>query len=306
MKILKAIGLIVLFLIIYQAAQLLVMFVVGIVYTVGQFMTSGVSGAQPSFDELLEALTSHLAAQTPWILLIAIAISLPTYYLFYRERRQELLTFVSVRGIGPLSIPVLIVFSISVSFILDLVLMLLSQLDIFSQVFNSYEQVSGFIFGGGFFLTLLSVGIIGPVFEEILFRGLIFGELRKITKVKAALIIQALLFGIYHMNIIQGVYAVLLGLLIGFVYYRSNSIIAPIIMHVTINSLSVIVNEFVAAEQIEKWALVVIVACVALFFLTGAFILISKSFRRSMDDSLYYAGRLPKQLETDSGQADEQ
>jgi membrane protease YdiL (CAAX protease family) len=96
---------------------------------------------------------------------------------------------------------------------------------------------------------------------------------------------------------VQGVYAVLLGLLIGFVYYRSNSFIAPVLMHVTINSLAVIVNEFVAEEQIERWGFVVMIACVALFFLTGAFILVSKSFRRSMDDSLFHCNRPPKQME---------
>ncbi len=305
MKILKAIGIILLFMVIYLAAQLVVMLISGFVHMFVQALTMAATNAQPTIEEMVSELIGHLTAQTPWILLVAVAITLPTYYLFYRERRQELLTFLSFRSIGPLSIPVLIVFSISVSFILDLILILLSRLEIFSHVFDSYEQVSGVIFGGGFVLTLLSVGVIGPIFEEILFRGLIFGELRKITKVRAALVIQALLFGVYHMNLVQGAYAVLLGLLIGFVYYRSNSFIAPVLMHVTINSLAVIVNEYVAGEQIERWGLVVMIACVALFLLTGAFILVSKSFRRNMDDSLFYGSRPPKQLEaggTENGQ----
>ena len=57
-----------------------------------------------------------------------------------------------------MSIPVLIVFSLSVSFILDIALTLLSQLDVFSQVFDYYEQVSEVIFGGGFVLSLVSIG----------------------------------------------------------------------------------------------------------------------------------------------------
>ena len=301
MKILKAIGIIVLLLAIYQIAQLFIMLVVGVVHMIGQFMVLAASGAQPDLDEVILEITSYLAAQTPWVLLLAVAITVPTYYLFYRERKQELLTFVSVRSIRPLSIPILVLFGCSLSYMLAIILTLLSQFDIFSKVFNNYEQVSEMIFGGSFVLSLLSVGIIGPVFEEVLFRGLVFGELRKITKVKVALVLQALLFGIYHLNVVQGIYAFVLGLIIGFVYYRSSSIIAPIIIHVSINSLSVIIDEFFSAGQMENWGLVITVASLALFVLTGVFILTSKSFKRGMDDSLYWNNRPVRASGTGSG-----
>ena len=301
MKILKAIGIIVLLLALYQAAQLFIMLVAGVIYIVGQIMTTAVSGAQPGLEELISDMITYLTAQTPWVVLLAVVITLPTYYLIYRNRRQELGTFISVRGIGPLSVPILVIFGLSVSFILDLALGILSQLDFFSRVFSDYEQVSSMIFGGGFVLTLLSVGIVAPIFEELLFRGLVFGELRKITPVRVALVLQALLFGVYHMNVVQGVYAFLLGLLIGYIYYRSNSIIAPIIIHVSINSLSVIINEFITAEQLTEWGFVLAIACVVLFFLTGVFILTSKTFRRTMDNSLVRAGRPEEKLQQGGG-----
>ncbi len=299
MKILKAIGIIVLFLIIYQLAQVFVMLVAGFVHIVGLVWTSTASGTELALDELVNEIITYMTAQTPWILLLAIAITVPTYYLFYRERRQELLTFVRFRGIGLISIPVVILFGLSVSYIMDLLLALVSQIEALKPLFDTYEQVSELIFSGGFILSLISVGIIAPVFEEILFRGLIFGELRKITKVKLALVLQALLFGIYHFNVVQGVYAFLLGLVIGFVYYRSNSIIAPILMHISINSLSVILTQLIGMQQLEQWGVVILVASVALFFLTGAFILTSKSFKRSMDDSLYFNNRPQKKTEED-------
>ena len=303
MKILKAIGIIVLFLVIYLLAQLLVGLGASIIYMVGLFMATAATGVQLGLEDIVEQMSGFIAEQTPMVLLISIAFTLPIYYLFYRRRRQELMTFVSVRRISPISVPVLVLLGVSASFVLDMILSILSQFEYFNQVFDTYDQVSEVIFGGGFLLTLISVGIVGPVFEEILFRGLIFGELRKITKVKAALFIQAVLFGLYHMNIVQGIYATLLGLLIGFVYYRSNSIIAPVIIHVTINSLSVIINEFVGTEQLEQWGFVIMIACVGLFFLSGAFILTSKSFKRNMDDSLYYINRPHKQSEAEGGPA---
>ena len=48
-------------------------------------------------------------------------------------------------------------------------------------------------------------------------------------------LIQALLFGIFHMNIVQGIYTCLLGFLLGYMAYRYDSILAPMITHALFN-----------------------------------------------------------------------
>ena len=100
MKILKAIGLIVLFLAIYQFAQLVIMLAVGVFHMVTQFSEIVASGSELVLGDVIAEITTFLTAQTPWVLLLSIAITVPTYYLFYKKRREELWTFVSIRSIG--------------------------------------------------------------------------------------------------------------------------------------------------------------------------------------------------------------
>lgn len=300
-KILKALGLILAMLGIYYVAQAIVATVFALVYAIKEGVVAGMTGQMPDVNTLTNELMSFISAQTPWVIIIAAAISLPFFYLFYRRRRGELHAFISVRSLTPLSIPVLVVFALCVNVLIELLLSLISQLHIFSNFFDRYNNLAGLFTSGSFIMSLIAIGIVGPLFEEILFRGLVFGELRKISKVQGAIFLQALLFGIYHMDVIQGTYAFLIGILLGFVYYRSNSIIAPMIIHICINSSSILMSYLLSQSQYEKWGGIIAIAGVALFFLTGAFLLLGKSFRRSMDNSLYEQNHLPRLPGADDG-----
>lgn len=293
-KIWKAIGIILALIAIYVLAQSVVTVIIGMVKVIPIVMKEMASGASLDIERITDEMMSIVSTQVPMILFFSILITVPSYYLIYSNRKQELLAFISVRGIGPVSIPVLIIFGISANFVLDWLLSLASQLKFMMPFFEQYSQLAQMITGGSFILSLLAVGIIGPIFEEILFRGLIFGELRKITKVRAAIFIQAVLFGAFHMNVIQSSYAFLIGILLGYVYYRSNSIVAPAIVHIAINSSTVILGQFAPGSTLEQWGGAIIAASIILFVATGAFVLISRSFRRSMDNSLYDMNHMPK------------
>lgn len=93
-------------------------------------------------------------------------------------------------------------------------------------------------------LQILTVGIVVPVLEECIFRGMVFNQLRKNVPVALALIIQALLFGIAHMNVIQGSYAFLTGILMGLLLLWSDSLILPICMHMGMNTMGVLFSSF--------------------------------------------------------------
>lgn len=293
-RILKAIGIIAVLLVLYLVAQTFVTFMLAVIQLIRLIVPALSMGAQPDINQAVQDLMKYIGQQTPWVLILSIAITLPTYFLIYQHRRQELRTFVSVRGVGAVSVPVLIILALSVNFIIEFILAMLSQIGAFSKAFESYSQVTDLLFADNFWMTLLAVGIIGPIFEEILFRGLVFGELRKISKVRIALVVQALLFGAYHMNIIQGSYAFLIGILLGYVYYRSNSIIVPMILHITINSSSVLMSALLTEAQLKDWYFLIILASLALFILTGMFVLMSRNFKRPMDNALYETNRVTK------------
>ena len=87
-------------------------------------------------------------------------------------------------------------------------------------------------------IYLLTV-LFAPILEEILFRGIIQkGLINKGVKPAKAIIFSALAFGIFHLNPWQTVNAFLLGLVLGVVYYKTKSLLMPILLHAFNNFIS--------------------------------------------------------------------
>ncbi len=83
-------------------------------------------------------------------------------------------------------------------------------------------------------LFWLSMGILAPLAEELIFRELILLPLRKYGDF-TAILIQAVFFSLYHGNVSQLFYTFLLGALLGYVAVKFNSIKPAIILHITYN-----------------------------------------------------------------------
>lgn len=90
-------------------------------------------------------------------------------------------------------------------------------------------------------LAIYSV-ILAPVCEELIFRGLILHYFRKAFPFWAANLLQAILFGVYHLNLVQGIYAFLLGTILGYIYYYGRSIYPSILFHILFNLFGTCLN----------------------------------------------------------------
>ena len=80
----------------------------------------------------------------------------------------------------------------------------------------------------------LVVGMLVPVAEELVFRGAVLRVLLNVFARRShwiAIAISAVVFGIIHMNLAQGLHATLIGLLLGWMYYRTRSVFPGIVMH---------------------------------------------------------------------------
>ena len=87
------------------------------------------------------------------------------------------------------------------------------------------------------------VGIFGPIAEELVFRGMVFRTLRKGFPFVVAALLSGACFGIYHMNWVQGVYASCLGVVLAFVYERTQSILGAILFHMFFNCSSYLLEQ---------------------------------------------------------------
>lgn len=92
------------------------------------------------------------------------------------------------------------------------------------------NSISGYLTG------LVVMGVSAGICEELLFRGFIFRGLERLGAVKA-LLLTALLFGIMHLDFQKLFGTFLLGILMGFIVYRSNSIFNGMFAHFVNNSL---------------------------------------------------------------------
>jgi len=91
-------------------------------------------------------------------------------------------------------------------------------------------------------IGVLTITLIGPLGEEIIFRhGILGGMLRRGVAPWIAILVSSLLFGIIHWNPIQILFASALGVMLGILYTKSQSIIPSLLYHIINNSFAVFV-----------------------------------------------------------------
>ena len=101
-------------------------------------------------------------------------------------------------------------------------------------------------------LGAISIAIMAPLVEELLFRGAIEGHLLKQGKSPvAAILISSLIFGIVHINPAQVPFAFAIGAVFGWLYYRTGSVVPGIIGHFINNSIATIQMMVLSKEELN-------------------------------------------------------
>ena len=101
---------------------------------------------------------------------------------------------------------------------------------------ENYAEISAKQYGVAFGLGLLLYGVVSPVAEEIVFRGVIYNRIRKCFRAAPSVLLCGILFGVYHGNLVQGIYGCVLGTVITLVYEWDGSLLAPVLFHGAANA----------------------------------------------------------------------
>jgi hypothetical protein len=195
-----------------------------------------------AYDAAMEQITTDFIAGTPMAITTFIIYVgyLPIfglwYYQMYCKKKQsgswmqvvKPKRIITILGAG-------LFLQIGVTMVLTVILPLLPKL------YESYMGVMDSLGNDSVFMVIC-VCILAPVGEEFIFRGLTFRTLRRAVPWQLALVLQAVLFGVYHMNLVQGTYAAVLGLAMGYLAYKYGSVVPGILLHMTINSSSYLVS----------------------------------------------------------------
>ncbi len=111
------------------------------------------------------------------------------------------------------------------------------QISMPERTIKLFEDIMGIPSG------YLALGILAPIAEELVFRGAILRTLLKLFDNRMhwiPIICSALIFGAAHGNLPQFIHATLIGLLIGWMYYRTDSVIPGIVLHWVNNTVAYI------------------------------------------------------------------
>ena len=133
-----------------------------------------------------------------------------------------------------------------------------------------FEQIMESMTGGNIILSFICVSIFAPLFEEWLCRGMVLRGLLTKMSPAWAIAVSALFFSVLHMNPWQALPAFLLGLLFGYVYYKTGSLKLTMLMHFTNNTMALIFSKIPSfaeadtlADVMTPWAYAcLIIVCV--------------------------------------------
>jgi len=220
--------------------QLLVMAIVAIGYVViVVFQTIMEKGAARSVTtaEFWNKLSNGMSDNI--VLLISIIASIVCGVVFFFWYRHEIRG--EVRGkwnefFTKKYIPLFILLGIGFQFLVGGIMGLIYPF--FTEVFDDYAEMMGILSNGNVIIVFIETVLVAPVVEELTFRGMVLHKTNKYLPFLGANIIQAVLFGISHLNIIQGIYAAFFGFILGLVYLKFKTIFAPIFLHMLFNGSS--------------------------------------------------------------------
>lgn len=129
----------------------------------------------------------------------------------------------------------------------------------------AYQAVAAGQLSASLAVGLICYGIISPLAEELVFRGIVYNELKRSYRLPLAMLISALLFGLYHMNPVQGGYGFIMGLLLAYLYEYFGSFLWPVLVHMLANSLAYILsNTSLSTTVIRSWPAAIVCAAVTI------------------------------------------
>ncbi len=187
----------------------------------------------PVFQEQMKALGYNgdvVAMEALWSGLVGVLVLLGTVGLW---KRKQLVDFLALRFPHPKHFAIW----------LGIFLLLMLAVEGLAAVFPAFDtDFMKQVIGSTTNMTLLAiaVAVVGPVFEEFLLRGLLYGSLRHIVDEHAAVALSAGVFAIMHLQYSIPVMMLILpmGVVLGYARARSGSIWVPVLLHIVNNGMT--------------------------------------------------------------------
>ena len=173
-------------------------------------------------DKYAVDLNNYINDNLIYIILITVLIFLPLFLYKYKKYKIKCKKS-NLRQISSLIIP-----SISLAILLNIIIINFNKLVSIENVYNDNKYI---------IFMIISSGIIGPLLEEFLFRGIVYNELKKFNSEKRAMWISIIIFALFHQSISQIIYAFIFGYIFTKIYVKTNNIVFSTIFHILSNTV---------------------------------------------------------------------
>jgi membrane protease YdiL (CAAX protease family) len=228
------------------------------VYLILAFSFSALTGRVDLADDA--AFTELLSSQSAMATLLAGAASLILYAWLFRK--ESFVSFYRLQRPSAKVALISFILGISAPYLSGYVIVVVDVL--FPEALANYiEMFESFTLGNPV-VAFLAIVLMAPLFEEVLFRGVLFRLFeRSRVKLLTTMILTSLLFGAFHLNIVQGSFASVLGFVIALAYVWTGTLWVPIIIHFANNLWSFInglepVAEFFESQELLTGAISIV------------------------------------------------
>jgi membrane protease YdiL (CAAX protease family) len=207
------------YILIYFAGTIIAGFIIGIL--LGIKYASNPTG--PSLQELINQNVINIT-------LAASIISLIFFIILIKYEHKNFIKYVGYKKITVRNGLLTLLTIVGLSFFSG------SLVNLLIEYFPKYQEVSDTM-GNSLNnpIGIASIIILIPAFEEIFFRGIIFKELNVRIKLIPSVIISALIFALFHGNMLQGIYTFIFGIITALIYTWTKSLWTNTLAHIAYN-----------------------------------------------------------------------
>ena len=239
--VLAALGKSLLYLLFFIMAQ----FLTGVVYTAAVAVRTALAHREMDIAEAAQLAAERLRAGAPAVALLANVFVVAVLLLWFRLRHKPLGEAAELRRCSGWTAAFCAFAAIGLFVVVQLALMLLP-----AAWLTDYNDHMELLLSTGL-IPALSIAVAGPLAEELMFRGVIQTRLERAMPVWAAVVLQAVLFGVTHGTPVQMAYAFLMGLVFGLLRSRTGSILPGFAAHAAFNAMNDPLGLFGGAA--ESW-----------------------------------------------------
>ncbi len=202
--------------------------------------------------EYQNKLTDYINSKALVIAIITMIIFIPIFYKVFKKYKIDSKPKLSYIFIS-------IILGVTISLIYNISLFNLNNI---VHITNSFDKSTIPLL-----TQIICSGICGPILEEFLFRGIVYNKLKSFCKPMTAIILCSVIFGLFHIDIINAIYAFGVSFMFIYLYEKYKTLKAPIIMHISLNMTIILMFNVIVKDYILLNLFLVILSTVILIIL---------------------------------------